>query len=83
MKQTVPEHVDLNVLDAGFWKSRREHRVKLEDLMEEDAIDGLMALGERRADAEHLLERVKSGGVELKTTDALLREMLRLRTVRG
>ena len=51
--------------------------------IEEDAIAGLMALGERRPDAEHLLERVKSGGVALKSTDALLKEMLRLRTVRG
>ena len=50
---------------------------------EEDAIAGLMALGERRPDAEHLLERAKGSGGNMNTTDALLREMLRLRTVRG
>jgi len=50
--------------------------------VEEDAIAGLMALGERRPDAERLLERAKQGNPGLKTTDALLREMLRLRTVR-
>jgi Holliday junction DNA helicase RuvA len=50
---------------------------------EEDAIAALMALGERRADAEHLLERVRQQTPDLKTTDACLREMLRLRTVRA
>jgi Holliday junction DNA helicase RuvA len=50
---------------------------------EEDAIAGLMALGERRPDAENLLERAKAGNPGLVTTDALLREMLRLRTSRG
>jgi len=49
---------------------------------EEDAIAALMALGERRPDAEHLLDRAKQGNPSLKTTDALLREMLRLRTGR-
>lgn len=50
---------------------------------EEDAIAAMTALGERRSDAEHFLDRVKQGNTGLKTTDALLREMLRLRTVRG
>jgi len=50
---------------------------------EEDAIAGLMALGERRPDAENLLERAKAGNSGLTTTDALLREMLRLRTSRS
>jgi Holliday junction DNA helicase RuvA len=50
---------------------------------EEDAIAGLMALGERRPDAENLLERAKASNPGLTTTDALLREMLRLRTSRG
>ena len=50
---------------------------------EEDAIAAMTALGERRSDAEHFLDRVKQGNSGLKTTDALLREMLRLRTVRG
>ncbi len=50
---------------------------------EEDAIAGLMALGERRADAEHFLDRAKQSNPSLTSTDVLLREMLRLRTVRG
>jgi Holliday junction DNA helicase RuvA len=50
---------------------------------EEDAIAGLMGLGERRPDAENLLERAKASNPDLKTTDGLLREMLRLRTSRG
>ena len=59
-----------------IWISRRPP-------MEEDAILGLMAMGERRADAEHLLDRTKQANPNLKTTDALLREMLRMRTVRA
>ena len=42
-----------------------------------------MALGERRVEAEHLLERVRTADPSLKSTDALLREMLRMRTVRA
>jgi holliday junction DNA helicase RuvA len=49
---------------------------------EEDAIQGLMALGEPRPLAERLLERVKQTHPEVSTTNGLLREMLRLRTVR-
>jgi Holliday junction DNA helicase RuvA len=51
--------------------------------IEEDAIAGLMALGERRPDAENLLERARAINPDLKSTDALLREMLRLRTTRA
>jgi Holliday junction DNA helicase RuvA len=50
---------------------------------EEDAIAVLMQLGERRLDAEKLLDRAKSANPDAKTTDALSREMLRLRTIRG
>src|SRR5687768_17937023 len=52
---------------------------------EEDAIAALMALGERRADAEHLLERAKQLATEgkLKTANDYVREMLRMRTVRS
>ena len=46
---------------------------------EEDAIAAMTALGERRPDAERLLERVKQQSPNTKTTDALLREMLRMR----
>ena len=45
-----------------------------------DAITALVALGERRPDAERLLESVRAARPELKTTDALLREMLMLRS---
>lgn len=51
--------------------------------LEEEAIEALMALGERRPDAERLLERARQSNPTLKTTDTLLREMLRLRTVRS
>ena len=51
--------------------------------VEEDAISTLMALGERRLDAEHLLERARQSASGAKTTEALVREMLRMRTVRA
>ncbi len=50
---------------------------------EEDAILALIAMGERRPDAEHLLEKAKQSNAQMKTTDALLREMLRMRTARS
>jgi Holliday junction DNA helicase RuvA len=52
---------------------------------EEDAIAALMALGERRADAEHLLDRARqlADPGKLKTTNDYVREMLRMRTVRS
>ena len=46
---------------------------------EEDAIVACMTLGDRRADAERLLEFVKQSNPKLKTTTDLLREMMRLR----
>lgn len=46
---------------------------------EEDAIAALMALGERRAEAELLLDRAKQASPGVKTTDAFVREMLRMR----
>jgi Holliday junction DNA helicase RuvA len=49
---------------------------------EEDAIAALMALGERRGDAEHYLDRVRQSNPDLQSPDQLLREMLRLRTLR-
>jgi len=51
--------------------------------VEEDAIMALVALGERRLDAEQLLERVKLTSPAAKTTQALIGEMLRMRTVRA
>jgi len=50
---------------------------------EEDAIQVLVTLGERRPDAEHLLERARQSNPDLQTTDALSREMLRLRSHRS
>jgi Holliday junction DNA helicase RuvA len=49
---------------------------------EEDAIAALVALGERRGDAEHLLDRAKHGNAKLKTTTEFINEMLRMRTTR-
>lgn len=46
---------------------------------EEDAVATLIALGERRPDAETLLERVKRDENAPTTTDGLVREMLRRR----
>lgn len=45
--------------------------------VEEDAVLTLVTLGERRPDAEALLEKAKATGAT--TTDKLVREMLRLR----
>ena len=51
--------------------------------VEEDAIMALVTLGERRIDSENLLERVKQTSPNARTTQALVGEMLRLRTVRS
>lgn len=45
-----------------------------------DAINALVSLGERRSEAERLLQVAKQQNPSAKTTDALLREMLRLRS---
>jgi Holliday junction DNA helicase RuvA len=50
---------------------------------EEDAILTLMAMGDRRPDAEHLLEQAKQANPQLNNSGSLVREMLRLRTVRA
>lgn len=50
---------------------------------EEDAVAALVALGERRPDAEGLLERAKSGDTPPTQVDQLIREMLRLRASRA
>jgi holliday junction DNA helicase RuvA len=68
---------------AGAIDDRTGRPVSRRTDVEEDAIAALMSLGERRGDAEMLLDRAKQGAPNLKTTDLLLREMLRLRTVRG
>lgn len=50
------------------------------DPAELDAVTALVALGERRTDAELLLERVKVRNPEMKKADDLIREMLRVRS---
>jgi Holliday junction DNA helicase RuvA len=51
---------------------------------EQDAIAGILALGESRiSEAQMLLDRAKAANPEAKTTDVLLREMLRLRGSRS
>ena len=62
--------------------ARLRHAYGLDKPIPLQYVDWLIAmvqLGERRADAERLLERVKLQQKDLKTTDALLREMLRMR----
>lgn len=44
-----------------------------------DALNALVGLGERRADAERLLDQVRQRHGQLPSTDALLREMFRMR----
>lgn len=46
---------------------------------EEDAIAALVALGESKVIAHRLLDRVRQSNPKLNETDALLREMLRMR----
>jgi len=50
---------------------------------EDDAIAALVALGERRHDAEHLLDRAKHTNAGLRTTTEFISEMLRIRTTRA
>lgn len=50
---------------------------------QEDAILTLVALGERRTDAEQLLQRALGNAPQLTTTDQLVRAMLQLRIARS
>jgi len=43
----------------------------------------IVALGERRYDAEHLLDRAKHADPALRTATELVNEMLRMRTARA
>jgi holliday junction DNA helicase RuvA len=49
---------------------------------DEDAIGALVSLGERRADAEALLDKAKALHPDMTGSDQMIREMLRLRSVR-
>jgi|HubBroStandDraft_6_1064221.scaffolds.fasta_scaffold262772_2 Holliday junction DNA helicase RuvA len=51
-------------------------------ISESEAVDAAVQLGISRAEAEHLLDRAKQGSADDKAPETLLREMLRLRTVR-
>ncbi len=51
--------------------------------VEQTAIEGAIALGIPRGDAERLLDRAQQGGAKLDSTELLLREMLRLRSIRA
>ena len=51
--------------------------------VEEDAVAALVALGERRQDAEALLDRARTTETAPTAVDQLIREMLRLRAGRG
>ncbi len=50
--------------------------------VEEDAIATLVQLGEKRADAELLLDRAKAGGTKPATASDFVKEMLRIRSSR-
>ena len=50
---------------------------------EQDAVDALVSMGDRRPDAEALLDRVKATPGAPTAADALIREMLRARGTRG
>jgi Holliday junction DNA helicase RuvA len=50
---------------------------------EELAIEAMVSLGERRSDAETLLDRARQSAPDLKTTNELVRQMLSLRTTRA
>jgi Holliday junction DNA helicase RuvA len=49
---------------------------------ESEAIDAAVQLGISRGEAEHLLDRAKQANADNKAPETLLREMLRLRSVR-
>jgi Holliday junction DNA helicase RuvA len=51
-------------------------------ISEMEALDAAVQLGIVRSEAEHLLDRAKQANAENKAPEILLREMLRLRTVR-
>jgi Holliday junction DNA helicase RuvA len=58
-------------------------RLATRPVAEQEAMEGAMRLGIARNEAENLLERAKAGSADLQATEILLREMLRLRTVRA
>ncbi len=57
---------------------RREAAMNQSEL---DAVNAMVALGERRSDAERLLETVRREDPSIATADSLLREMLRRRAM--
>jgi Holliday junction resolvasome RuvABC DNA-binding subunit len=51
--------------------------------VEQTAVEGAMALGVPRGDAERLLDLARQSETKLDSAESLLREMLRLRTARS
>jgi holliday junction DNA helicase RuvA len=66
-------------LNVTIPAERRSIAPARRDPLSEDAIGALVALGERRSDAEMLLDRARSTRDGLDTVNALVTEMLRLR----
>jgi Holliday junction DNA helicase RuvA len=72
----------LGVFAAGVTvQGAAERRASALNQAEVDAVNAMVALGERRPDAERLLETVRHENPTMATTDALLREMLRRRAM--
>jgi Holliday junction DNA helicase RuvA len=71
--------VDAFVGPAGASSGRVPSAVSTRPQAEEDAIATLLALGDKRFEAEQLLERVKTADPALTTANAFVREMLRMR----
>jgi Holliday junction DNA helicase RuvA len=67
---------------APFTATMRGPTMAKRSPAEEDAVAALMQLGERRIDAEHLLDRVRQSNPKLGSASEFIREMLRARTVR-
>jgi holliday junction DNA helicase RuvA len=65
---------------AGAANGKPQTAMTRRSPVEEDAISTLIALGERRADAERLLEQARKSNEKSTSTDSLVREMLRLRS---
>jgi Holliday junction DNA helicase RuvA len=67
-------------IEAGSPTVAPAHRPRSDE--EEDAIGTLVSLGERRIDAERLLDLARQNKPNIKDADGLVREMFRLRAPR-
>jgi Holliday junction DNA helicase RuvA len=73
----VTEFAMLPVMSGGARSAAGGHTIS-----EREAIDAAVQLGINRSEAEHLLDRARQQNAGDKPAETLLREMLRLRTVR-